>query len=234
MGGSFRPASRNGMTSATPAGARGEAGWVCSAGVRSRRRHRRCRRRRFLGSISLATRRGHQDPPSVFGLITRRSRVRIPPPLLITRRSRVRIPPAASRESLETWLARLAPAHGPVDTEGHLRGLAAGRLRFIQRSEEASAVLTEPAAGRQAAGCKGVFCSPVTDEIPGLRDELVTLRLARRLTGMREELAELAQLDVADAPERFGRHAGEAIRRALEDMQDADDRSTPKLSRSTG
>ena len=53
--------------------------------------------------------------------------------------------------------------------------------------------------------------------------QLVTLRLARRLAGMSEELAQLAQLDVADAPERFGRHAGEAIRRALENMQDADE-----------
>ena len=63
----------------------------------------------------------------------------------------------------------------------------------------------------------------VSDEMPGLRDELVTRRLAERLSGMGEELVELAQLDGADAPERFGRHAGEAIRRALEDMHDADE-----------
>ena len=63
----------------------------------------------------------------------------------------------------------------------------------------------------------------VSDEMPGLRDELVTRRLAERLSDMGEELVELAQLDGADAPERFGRHAGEAIRRALEDMHDADE-----------
>jgi hypothetical protein len=34
----------------------------------------------------------------------------------------------------------------------------------------------------------------VSDEMPGLRDELVTRRLAERLSGMGEELVELAQL----------------------------------------
>ena len=92
------------------------------------------------------------------------------------------------------------------------------RVRFGARCAEGAHLIADLAA----AWPPSIFTS-VSDEIPGLRDELVTLRLARRLAGMSEELAQLAQLDVADAPERFGRHAGEAIRRALEDMQDADE-----------
>jgi len=63
----------------------------------------------------------------------------------------------------------------------------------------------------------------VPEEIPGLRDQLVTLRLAERLSEIGEELVELAELDGADAPERFGRHAGDVVRRALEDMHSADE-----------
>jgi superfamily II DNA or RNA helicase len=63
----------------------------------------------------------------------------------------------------------------------------------------------------------------VTEETPGLRDELVTDRLAGRLVDIGEELVDLAELDPADAPERLARHAGEAIRQALEDMRDGDE-----------
>jgi HKD family nuclease len=63
----------------------------------------------------------------------------------------------------------------------------------------------------------------VADEIPGLRDQLVTLSLAGRLSRLADELVELAELDGADAPERFGRHAGDVVRRALEDMHNADE-----------
>ena len=92
------------------------------------------------------------------------------------------------------------------------------RVRFGARCAEGAHLIAD-----LAAACPPSIFTSVLDEIPGLRDELVTLRLARRLAEMSEELAQLAQLDVADAPERFGRHAGEAIRRALEDMQAADE-----------
>jgi hypothetical protein len=94
------------------------------------------------------------------------------------------------------------------------------RVRFGPRCAEGAHLIADLA---RAAACPLSIFTSVSDEMPGLRDELVTLRLARRLAVMSEGLAQLAQLDVADAPERFGRHAGEAIRRALEDMQDADE-----------
>lgn len=100
---------------------------------------------------------------------------------------------------------------------GDAFGRASVRLTHLHGATCAAQVLTGFAAPA------GVFSSAVTDETPGLRDELVTDRLAGRLADIGEELVELAELEPADAPERLGRHAQLAIRRALEAMRDADE-----------
>jgi superfamily II DNA or RNA helicase len=60
----------------------------------------------------------------------------------------------------------------------------------------------------------------VTDLTPGLRDELITAAAAEALSQVEDELIELAELEGAEAPERFARHAGAVVRRVLERMRD--------------
>ena len=62
----------------------------------------------------------------------------------------------------------------------------------------------------------------MTDLTPGLRDELVTAAADEALSRLDVELVELADLDAAEAPERFARHAAAVIARMLESMRDAD------------
>ena len=61
----------------------------------------------------------------------------------------------------------------------------------------------------------------MTDLTPGLRDELVTVAAGEALSRLDHELVELAELEGAEAPERFARHAGAVVRRVLASMQDA-------------
>ncbi len=72
------------------------------------------------------------------------------------------------------------------------------------------------------ADLKPVFCAAVTDLTPGLRDELVTAAAGEALLRVDDELIEMAELEGAEAPERFARHAGAVVRRVLERMRDAD------------
>lgn len=62
----------------------------------------------------------------------------------------------------------------------------------------------------------------MTDLTPGLRDELVTAAAGKALSRLDDELIELAELEGAEAPERFARHAAAVVRRVLEGMRDAD------------
>ncbi len=62
----------------------------------------------------------------------------------------------------------------------------------------------------------------MTDLTPGLRDELVTVAAGEALSRLDDELVELAELEGAEAPERFARHAGAVVRRVLDSMRDAD------------
>jgi superfamily II DNA or RNA helicase/HKD family nuclease len=72
------------------------------------------------------------------------------------------------------------------------------------------------------AGLKPVFCAAVTDLTPGLRDELVTAAAGEALLRVDDELIEMAEVEGAEAPDRFARHAGAVVRRVLERMRDAD------------
>ena len=62
----------------------------------------------------------------------------------------------------------------------------------------------------------------MTDLTPGLRDELVTAAAGDALLRVDDELIEIAELEGAEAPERFARHAGAVVRRVLERMRDDD------------
>jgi superfamily II DNA or RNA helicase/HKD family nuclease len=62
----------------------------------------------------------------------------------------------------------------------------------------------------------------VTDLTPGLRDELVTAAAGEALSRVDDELIEIAELERAEAPERFARHAGAVVRRLLDRMRDDD------------
>ena len=62
----------------------------------------------------------------------------------------------------------------------------------------------------------------MTDLTPGLRDELVTAAAGEALSRLDDELIEMAELEGAEAPERFARHVGAVVRRVLERMRDAD------------
>ena len=62
----------------------------------------------------------------------------------------------------------------------------------------------------------------MTDLTPGLRDELVTAAAGEALLRVDDELIEMAELEGAEAPERFARHAGAVVRRVLERMRDDD------------
>lgn len=61
----------------------------------------------------------------------------------------------------------------------------------------------------------------MTDLTPGLRDELVTVAARAALRRFEADLVEIAELDAADAPERFAHHAGAVVRRVLEQMRDS-------------
>lgn len=60
----------------------------------------------------------------------------------------------------------------------------------------------------------------MADLAPGLRDELITAAVSDALSRLDEELVALAEVEGAEAPGRFARHAELVIRRALEHLRD--------------
>src|SRR4051794_20817248 len=77
-------------------------------------------------------------------------------------------------------------------------------------------------ANRRSSRSNRYFLAAVTDLTPGLRDELVTAAAGEALSRVDDELIEIAELEPAEAPERFARHAGAVVRRVLERMRDHD------------